>query len=121
MEMTFQNLISVISWNILQIQEILSGENDMLQSNLLLQKGALNDLSKIQIILPVTFGDHTHFYSSREHATDVWIRFHSNDNALQNTTQLVRFTCGIPWSIIKIILYWTASCSSVWAIYKTIY
>ncbi|GAX15183.1 fumarylacetoacetase [Fistulifera solaris] len=44
---------------------------------------AFHDVSTVQCHLPVSIGDYTDFYSSREHATNVGIMFRGNDNALQ--------------------------------------
>ena len=62
---------------------------DTLRSNPTLQKATFHDMGSgnsdqtIVMHLPVTIGDYTDFYSSREHATNVGTMFRGKDNALQ--------------------------------------
>ena len=81
-----------------RIQDLFRKENgiDTLRSNLTLQKAALHDMpnsdndgektsssNSVVMHLPVTIGDYTDFYSSREHATNVGTMFRGKDDALQ--------------------------------------
>ena len=47
-----------------------------------IKKEALIPVQEIQMHLPVTIGDYTDFYASREHATNVGIMFRGKENAL---------------------------------------
>jgi hypothetical protein len=69
------------------------------------------------MILTVTFGDYTHVYSSREHAMDVGIVIHGKDNAFNPVGYIYLQDTMVNH---QHYFYWTASCSSVWAIYKKI-
>jgi fumarylacetoacetase len=65
-----------------QLQDLFSGKNDILQSNEMLQQAVLQELSKVEMSLPVEIKNYTDFYSSREHATNVGTMFRGKDNAL---------------------------------------
>jgi fumarylacetoacetase len=54
-----------------------------LKDDLQLQKAAFIDQSQVTMHLPVSIGDYTDFYSSREHATNCGTMFRSKENALQ--------------------------------------
>lgn len=62
-----------------RLQELLSQE----QLSEALRAAAFHDVTTTQCHLPVTIGDYTDFYSSREHATNVGTMFRGKDNALQ--------------------------------------
>lgn len=47
-----------------------------------LKKEALFPIHEVQMHLPVSIGDYTDFYASREHATNVGIMFRGKENAL---------------------------------------
>lgn len=67
------------------LQRILSGEDPVLKENPALQKASFYDSNadEVDMELPITIGDYTDFYSSREHATNVGIMFRGKENALQ--------------------------------------
>jgi fumarylacetoacetase len=54
-----------------------------LRDNVALQKAAFHDVKSVTMHLPISIGDYTDFYSSREHATNVGIMFRGAANALQ--------------------------------------
>jgi fumarylacetoacetase len=45
-------------------------------------KEALVPLSAVNYVMPVSIGDYTDFYASKEHATNVGTMFRGKDNAL---------------------------------------
>ena len=47
-----------------------------------LKPEALISVTEVQMHLPVSIGDYTDFYASREHATNVGIMFRGKENAL---------------------------------------
>jgi fumarylacetoacetase len=54
--------------------ELFSAEGDgWLRNNQALRNCSINDLSTVQMHLPVKIGEFTDFYSSREHATNVGV------------------------------------------------
>ena len=59
------------------------GADARLRDNQNLQKVAFHPLDSVTLHLPITVGDYTDYYSSREHATNVGIMFRGQDNALQ--------------------------------------
>lgn len=59
------------------------GGDPALQTNQALQVAAFFAVATATMHLPLTIGDYTDFYSSREHATNVGIMFRGPDNALQ--------------------------------------
>eukprot|EP00980_Cylindrotheca_fusiformis_P014360 scaffold3827_cov179-Cylindrotheca_fusiformis.AAC.24 len=68
----------------LRIVELFAtGQSDLLSSNENLKVAALHDLHQVAMCLPVSIGEYTDFYSSREHATNVGIMYRGKDNALQ--------------------------------------
>jgi fumarylacetoacetase len=54
-----------------------------LRDNVALQKAAFHDVKTVTMHLPISIGDYTDFYSSREHATNVGTMFRGAANALQ--------------------------------------
>ncbi|MEE9363373.1 MAG: fumarylacetoacetase [Cellulophaga sp.] len=65
-----------------RISEIFDANNNALQNNEEQKKVVLFTLDEIEMQLPVTIGDYTDFYSSKEHATNVGTMFRDPDNAL---------------------------------------
>ena len=65
-----------------RIIELFDLENQSLQSNEDHRKAILFLVNEIETLLPVTIGDYTDFYSSREHATNVGTMFRDPENAL---------------------------------------
>ncbi|UZO80001.1 fumarylacetoacetase [Aquimarina sp. ERC-38] len=72
------------TWRLVRnrIAEIFDKENKALQNNEEHKKIVLFKLEEIEMQLPVTVGDYTDFYSSKEHATNVGTMFRDPDNAL---------------------------------------
>ncbi len=65
------------------IQGLLSVGNSPLEKDSALRERLLLPLDTVKMHLPMTIGDYTDFYSSKEHATNVGIMFRGADNALQ--------------------------------------
>lgn len=64
------------------LQRILSADCSELKDNESLKQQCLADSEKCEMCMPVSIGDYTDFYSSREHATNVGIMFRGKENAL---------------------------------------
>ncbi|GMQ81380.1 MAG: fumarylacetoacetase [Rhodothermia bacterium] len=71
-------------WRVVRdrLQELLSSECEELRENGNLKSRTLHDRLRAHLVLPVTVGDYTDFYSSREHATNVGTMFRGADKAL---------------------------------------
>lgn len=67
----------------IRISRLLSADEPALRDNEPLRKRVLHPMKDVVLELPVSIGDYTDFYSSREHATNVGIMFRGKDNALQ--------------------------------------
>jgi fumarylacetoacetase len=65
-----------------RLSELFSDHCDLLQGNKEAVGLALHPLNKVEVLLPVSVGDYTDFYSSIEHATNVGIMFRDPANAL---------------------------------------
>jgi len=65
------------------ISRLLSAEEPRLRDDATLRAAALVPQSEVTMVLPVSIGDYTDFYSSREHATNVGTMLRGKDNALQ--------------------------------------
>ncbi|MFM1846787.1 MAG: fumarylacetoacetase [Pseudomonadota bacterium] len=65
-----------------RLGELLDSENPILRDNAELRAAALLPQNGAQMHLPVSIGDYTDFYSSREHATNVGAMFRDPANAL---------------------------------------
>ncbi len=66
-----------------RLQHLLSAETDTLRDNEPVRDAAFHRREAVEMLLPVTIGDYTDFYSSREHATNVGTMFRGKENALQ--------------------------------------
>jgi fumarylacetoacetase len=64
------------------ISRLLHDNEAELRDNINWRREALIPVSNVVMKLPVTIGDYTDFYSSREHATNVGIMFRGKENAL---------------------------------------
>lgn len=64
------------------IAELLAADNPRLRDDAALRAEVLIPIKNIQMHLPVTVGDYTDFYSSKEHATNVGAMFRDPANAL---------------------------------------
>lgn len=64
------------------ISRLLNEIEPKLRDNRRLRQEALIPVSQVAMQLPVTIGDYTDFYSSREHATNVGMMFRGADEAL---------------------------------------
>lgn len=65
-----------------RLQELLSEECSVIQGDAALRKEVLLRQADVEMLLPVTIGDYTDFYSSKEHATNVGTMFRDPNNAL---------------------------------------
>lgn len=65
-----------------RLSELLQQDNAELRDNNTLREDALLPVDQVRMMLPVTIGDYTDFYSSREHATNVGTMFRDPANAL---------------------------------------
>ncbi len=65
-----------------RISEIFDSENAVLKNNESHKEVVLFTMDEIEMKLPVSIGDYTDFYSSREHATNVGTMFRDPENAL---------------------------------------
>ncbi len=64
------------------ISALLAVGNKHLQQGTELNRSALTPLTEVTLHLPITVGDYTDFYASKEHATNVGTLFRDPDNAL---------------------------------------
>jgi fumarylacetoacetase len=65
-----------------RLSELLRHDNATLRDDNTLREDALLPVDQVTMHLPVTVGDYTDFYSSREHATNVGSMFRDPKNAL---------------------------------------
>lgn len=72
------------TWRLVRnrIAEIFDAENASLRDNLKHREVIIFDVNAIEMLLPISVGDYTDFYSSKEHATNVGVMFRGADNAL---------------------------------------
>jgi len=64
------------------VSRLLQADQAELRDDSALRNEALIPAAEVTMQLPVSIGDYTDFYSSREHATNVGIMFRGKDNAL---------------------------------------
>jgi fumarylacetoacetase len=65
-----------------RIQKLLDSENPELRDNGNLRDKCFHPMNDAKMVLPVSIGDYTDFYSSREHASNVGEMFRGKENAL---------------------------------------
>lgn len=65
-----------------KIADIFDSNNTTLQNNQAQKDRVIFDINDVEMQLPVTIGDYTDFYSSKEHATNVGTMFRDPANAL---------------------------------------
>jgi len=72
------------TWRLVRnrIAEVFDEENDKLKNNAGHREIIIFKMSEIEMLLPVSIGDYTDFYSSKEHATNVGTMFRDPENAL---------------------------------------
>ncbi len=66
----------------LKIIELFSVENNELENNHSVRNRAIIPIDDVEMLMPVSVGDYTDFYSSIEHATNVGSMFRDPENAL---------------------------------------
>ncbi|MCL4125149.1 UNVERIFIED_CONTAM: hypothetical protein GTU68_043283 [Idotea baltica] len=73
-----------ITWRLVRnkIAEIFDNKNGVLKNNTEHRERVIFTIEEIEMQLPVTIGDYTDFYASKEHATNVGSIFRDPDNAL---------------------------------------
>lgn len=64
------------------LSALLGVDDPRLRTNAALRDRALLPAHQVELLLPVTIGDYTDFYSSRDHATNVGAMFRGRENAL---------------------------------------
>ena len=65
------------------LSELLDVDSPTLRDDEQLRQRVLHKRSDVEMMLPITIGDYTDFYASKEHATNVGTMFRGADNALQ--------------------------------------
>jgi fumarylacetoacetase len=65
-----------------RIAELFSADNSLIRDDENARRKILQNVSDVELLLPVQIGDYTDFYSSREHATNVGMMFRDPANAL---------------------------------------
>ncbi len=72
------------TWRLVRnrIAEVFDAKNGGLRDNLKHREVIIFDVNEIEMLLPISVGDYTDFYSSKEHATNVGVMFRGADNAL---------------------------------------
>ncbi|WP_231638372.1 fumarylacetoacetase [Rubeoparvulum massiliense] len=63
-------------------QQLLSADESQLRDNMELRKQVLVPMESVKLHLPVTIGDYTDFYASKEHAMNVGTMFRGKEHAL---------------------------------------
>jgi fumarylacetoacetase len=72
------------TWRLVRnrISEVFDVKNASLRDNLKHREVIIFDVNEVEMLLPISVGDYTDFYSSKEHATNVGLMFRGADNAL---------------------------------------
>jgi fumarylacetoacetase len=72
------------TWRLVRnrIADVFDAKNASLRDNLKHREVIIFDVNEIEMLLPISVGDYTDFYSSKEHATNVGVMFRGADNAL---------------------------------------
>lgn len=72
------------TWRLVRnrIADIFDAENPILRDNTKHREVIIFNMNEVEMLLPISVGDYTDFYSSKEHATNVGIMFRGEDNAL---------------------------------------
>ena len=72
------------TWRLVRnrIAEVFDAKNASLRDNLNHREVIIFDVNEVEMLLPISVGDYTDFYSSKEHATNVGVMFRGADNAL---------------------------------------
>ena len=72
------------TWRLVRnkIAEVFDAENPRLRDNAKHKEIIIFNLDEVEMLLPISVGDYTDFYSSKEHATNVGVMFRGKDNAL---------------------------------------
>jgi fumarylacetoacetase len=72
------------TWRLVRnrIAEVFDAKNASLRDNAKHREVIIFDVNEVEMLLPISVGDYTDFYSSKEHATNVGVMFRGADNAL---------------------------------------
>jgi len=65
-----------------RIQKLLDADNAELRDSEVIRNECFHLMKDVEMVLPVSIGDYTDFYSSREHASNVGEMFRGKENAL---------------------------------------
>src|SRR5699024_4636477 len=66
------------------IQDLLDKNNYLLRDNEALRKKVFYQQDTVEMLMPISIGDYTDFYASKEHATNVDTMFRGKENALMS-------------------------------------
>lgn len=72
------------TWRLVRnrIADVFDAENPKLKENEQHKEAIIFNIDEIEMLLPVSIGDYTDFYSSKDHATNVGTMFRDPENAL---------------------------------------
>lgn len=72
------------TWRLVRnrIADVFDAKNASLRDNLKHREVIIFDVNEVEMLLPISVGDYTDFYSSKEHATNVGVMFRGADNPL---------------------------------------
>ncbi|NOR29117.1 MAG: fumarylacetoacetase [Lutibacter sp.] len=72
------------TWRLVRnrIADVFDAKNPLLRDNVKHRDVVIFDVNEVEMLLPISVGDYTDFYSSKEHATNVGMMFRGKDNAL---------------------------------------
>ncbi|HCY96923.1 MAG TPA: fumarylacetoacetase, partial [Polaribacter sp.] len=72
------------TWRLVRnrIAEVFDVDNGSLRDNVAHKKNIIFRMDEVEMLLPVSVGDYTDFYASKEHATNVGSLFRDPENAL---------------------------------------
>ncbi len=72
------------TWRLVRnrIADVFDEKNASLRDNLKHREVIIFDVNEVEMLLPISVGDYTDFYSSKEHATNVGMMFRGVENAL---------------------------------------
>lgn len=72
------------TWRLVRnrIADVFDAKNPILRDNPKHRDVIIFDINEVEMLLPISVGDYTDFYSSKEHATNVGVMFRGKDNAL---------------------------------------
>jgi fumarylacetoacetase len=89
-DLTYFAALGKPAWRVTRntVQRLLSADEPRLRDDARLRERALVPQAEAEMVLPVTVGDYTDFYSSREHATNVGSMFRPDSPLMPNWLHL---------------------------------